>query len=191
MLTYTFSKREKVLIVLLALILIVLAWYELVFKGVQEQTATLEQQIADAQDTLTIDTAKVQQMSTMQKAVDSYEAAGSAASTTPKYDNIKNVMSTLDTALSGTASYSLSFDDLDTTQAGVVRRGVSVTFGCDTYDAAKAVISTLADGPYTCSVDSFTIATASSKKASSTIGTGSTGSAAYSVSAHVTYVESN
>ncbi|MCH3968034.1 MAG: hypothetical protein PHR15_08995 [Atopobiaceae bacterium] len=191
MLTYTFSKREKVLIVLLALILIAMAWYELVFKGVQEQTSALEQQIADAQDTLTIDTAKVQQMTTMQKAVDSYEAAGSAASTTPKYDNIKNVMSTLDTALSGTASYSLSFDDLDTTQAGVVRRGVSVSFGCDTYDAAKAVISTLADGPYTCSVDSFTIATASSKKTSSTIGTGNTGSAAYSVSAHITYVESD
>ena len=148
MLTYTFARREKLLLVLLGILLVAVVWYQLVFVGVQDQLTQIDSQIDDAESTLVIDTAKHDQMTRMQQAIDGYKAKGATTSVVPAYDNVQNVMAQLNVTLALTNSYSLSFDDLDTSQAGLVKRGVTLSFGSNSYDDAQTVIKALADGPY-------------------------------------------
>lgn len=194
MLTYTFSRREKGLLAVLACVLVLVLWYQFVFVNVQNQTTALDGRINDAKDQLVVDQAKITQMSSMQKSIDGYKSQGLVPTNMPKYDNMQNLMTILNTTLSQTENYTLKFDDLDTKEAGVAKRGVSLTFGCASYDAAKATISSLQKGIYTCSVDSVSITDTAASKTTSTsnIGSGSTSTAsksAYAVVAHLTFYE--
>lgn len=195
MLTYTFSRREKVLILALAIILIIFAWYQFVYVNVQNQISTLSQQIAEVQDAQVIDAAKIQKMNSMQKAIDQYKAEGLAKTTMPAYDNQQNVMNELNGLLATTTNYSLTFDALDTGTTGFVKRGVTLVFGCGSYADAELILTNLSTGVYPCSIDSMNIvdntaSTSTSATSYSVVGSGSTTStASVSVSAHATFTE--
>lgn len=72
------------------------------------------------------------------------------------YDNLKPVLFQLNTILAGTDNYSLSFNTVDTTKT-IVRRGISMSFTCDSYDQAKEVIQSLHDNPYRCILNDLSI----------------------------------
>ena len=76
MLKYTFSTREKALIVILAVIVLALLWYTLIFQNIDNQVKTVESDIATAQDKLAVDNAKLAQQKNMQDAIDRYVASG-------------------------------------------------------------------------------------------------------------------
>jgi hypothetical protein len=195
MLTYTFSKREKALIVVFAVFLLVLAWYQFVFVNVQDQVSALNADIATAQDTVTTDTAKVSELKTMRAAIEQYKAEGLSPRTMPSYDNTQNLMNLLNAQLSGTTEYSIKFGDLDTTsESGVVLRGADLSFGCNSYADAKTVLASLAQGAYPCSIDSLAITDNTASKSSSgtsVVGSGTSSSTtpSFSVTAHLTFYE--
>ena len=194
MFSYTFSKREKALIGVLVVILLFLLWYQFIFSNVQNQVDGLQTQISDAQENLTIDQTKLTQLSSMQKAIDQYKQLGLSAEAMPSFDNQQNVMNLLNSTLASTTSYTLTFDDLDTSEADIVKRGVTITFGCNTYDEAKAVLLSLQQGPYPCAIDSMNLADTSVKAIStySNIGSGTsagTVTSPYAVTAHVIFYE--
>lgn len=193
MLTYTFSKREKALLVVLACMLVAVAWYVLVFQNVNSQVTLLNGQIANTQDQIIADTAKVAQVNSMQKTIDADKAKGMRAAALPSYDNVQALMAALNTTLSG-KQFTMKFDDLDWSQNGVVKRGVTMNIGCGSYSDAKTVITALEKGTYPCSIDSVSITDNTFKLTSmySNIGSGSnssTASANFSVTAHCTYYE--
>lgn len=194
MLTYTFSRREKVLILVLTIILVIFAWYQFVYVNIQNQLSTLDQQIAEVQDTQVIDAAKIQKMNTMQKAISEYQAEGLVKKTMPAYDNQQNVMNELNGLLATTTNYSLTFDALDTGTAGFVKRGVTLVFGCGSYADAELILTNLSTGAYPCSIDSMNIVdntanTSTSTTSYSVVGSGSTSTASVSVSAHAVFTE--
>lgn len=193
MLKYTFSSREKALIVVLAVILLAFAWYQFVWVGVQSQIATLTTQISDEQTQYSVDTAKLSRMTSMESSIKQYQADGLVKRSMPTYDNIQNVMWFLSATLTPTTSYQLTFDAIDTSTAGVVKRGVTITFGCDSYASAKAVLSNLVNGSYPAELTKVMITDNSAAKTSTgVVGTGSTSataSASFSVQAHVTFYE--
>jgi uncharacterized protein YxeA len=195
MLDYTFSKREKVLLVILALIAIGILYYQVIYRNVQDQLDSLNSQISEAQDETVTATAKLSKMKTMQAAIDSYKAAGLKATEMPSYDNITPLMAELNTTLASSSDYTLSFDDVDTSST-TVERGVDLTFGASSYASARSILDSLLQGSYPCSLDEFTITDnsaeiVSSTKSSSVVGSGTTSSSNVSVTAHFTFYEQN
>lgn len=194
MLTYTFSKREKVMLVVLACILVIVAWYLLVFQNVNNQISSLNSQIATVQDQTTLDSAKLAQMNTMQKVIDENKAKGVKAVSLPTYDNVQALMAALNTTLSSTNNYSLTFDNLDRSDSKLVKRGVTMTFGCNSYADAKTIIIAIKQGAYPCTIDSVSMTDNTAKTSSfySNVASGSSSAASTSscgVSMHVTYYE--
>ena len=184
MLTYTFSRREKILILVMAIILVVVAWYMLVFQRTTNEITRLEGEISTTQSQITIEQGRLAQMNAMKAAIEQYKASGVAAHPVPNYDNVTAVMSELNAVLARTAAYSLSFDALDRdTSSEYVLRGVRADYTCDSMATAESVVTDLANGPYPCSIDSVSITdgAASSSRVSS--------SGTVSASIHITYFE--
>lgn len=162
MLHYTFSKREKVLLVILAVILLALLWFMLVWQGSANEKMRLDAEIAETEAQTLVANNKVAKLASMQEAVGAQKSTGAKPANLPDYDNTTALMAQLNTILNTTKDYRLSFDDLDFSSEGVVSRGVTITFGCDSIEAGRAVMTQLEQGPYACIIDSATIASTSS-----------------------------
>lgn len=188
MLTYTFSRREKALLLVLAAILVVVAWFMLVFQRTTDQINSIEADIASVDASTTVATAQVNRMHTMQKAIDKYKEQGAKSTPIPTFDNMTPLMSALNATMSSAATYSLSFDELDTkTSQDYILRGVTVDYSCDSISAAEQIVTSLARGAFPCSIDSVSI-TDGSVKTGSRVSTAS-GAAPVSASVHVTFFE--
>ena len=154
MLSRGFSTREKILLVVLVLLLLLLAWYLLVFQNVSNRMSTTESEIAEIQTQTEAANIQLAKKQSMQKEIDKLKSSGTRKTTMPKYDNINNLMAQLNTILAATQDYTLSFDDLDFETEGLVKRGVTITFGCQTMADARSVMTALEQGAYPCSIDS-------------------------------------
>lgn len=196
MLTYTFSKREKALLLVLALVLIGVAWYQFLFVPTQEQMQQIDSQIAEAQDEITVDAVKAQQIPTMQEEIARYQAEGIEPSVTPAYDNTQALMAELDTKLENAYVYLLEFDDVDTGDGSagtIASRGLSLGFNCENYEAARDILLSLAHGDYSCSLDQYSIddysATTTQTSSTGIVSSNRTSSLNCDVTAHVTFYE--
>lgn len=193
MLKYTFSKREKILMVILAVIVVVLVWYMLVFQNANNQITSLNKQISTVNEQLTIDQAKISSMNTMQKYIDKRKAAGATAAVIPKYDNTQALMVELNSILSPTENYNLKFDAVAMGSSGYMERGVTMNFGCDSYEAAESVLTSLENGAYPCRIDTVSITENTGTSTSyANVGTGSSKVAStskYAATTHVTFYE--
>ena len=74
----------------------------------------------------------------------------------PDYDNLRPVMLELNTILSGTTDYSLTFSAVDASQT-IVRRSIAMSFTTDSYGSAKTVLRRLHDSAYRCMLDNVSI----------------------------------
>lgn len=189
MLAYSFSRREKVLLVILAILLIGVVWYTVVFRSANEQITAINAQISEVQNQTVADTAKIQQMDSMRQSIDSWKAQGGKGAVLPAYDNVQGVMLELNSVLSSTKSYSVSFDDLDRSGQGYVKRGVTMNFTTAGYDEARNVIAALESGAYPCSVDSVSISANGVSKASAAPTTSSVGSSGFTSTVHAVFFE--
>ena len=72
------------------------------------------------------------------------------------YDNRQSVMRELNTTLADTLNYSLSFATVDASKT-VVRRDISISFSCNSYGTAKAVLQRLHDSIYRCMLNNLSI----------------------------------
>lgn len=189
MITYKLSKREKALLLLLALVLVAIAWFVLVFQNTTSQVARLESEISTTESSIQFDRNRVSQMEAMQATIDERKAEGAKMAQVPEYDNLQAVMAELNRIMEAVPTYTLSFDDLDRESGDeYVRRGVGISFNADSYASAEAVIKALANGAYPCVVDSAAI-TDSSARSSSSRTNAAQGSAAVSAYVHVTFFE--
>lgn len=69
------------------------------------------------------------------------------------YDNLQPVMLELNTVLSETEDYSLSFGTVDASRT-IVRRSISLSFTSGSYEAARATLRQLCGSAYRCLLDS-------------------------------------
>ena len=180
MLSYQFSTREKILLFALALVVVAVAWYMLVFQNTSAQITSLNGQIADTQSTIAVESARAAQLSQMQSEIDRYKAQGATPVEMPAYDNMQPLMTELNSVMGMADTYTLSFDQLDTSGT-YVKRGVSIDFGCGSYGAAVSIVNALAHGRFPCVVDSFAVVDGSSRSSRTAAST--------SASVHVTFFE--
>ncbi len=169
MMGYTFSRREKALLVVLALLAVAGIWYQFVFVGTQDTISRLNAQIADVQDQKATDAARVMQTKRMSEEIERCKAAGIAPAEIPAYDNVQALMARLNGTLAPTTGYNLKFEDVAAGGAGIVTRGVELSYGCGSYQEARVILS--------------------ASTATRNVGSGSANAAPYSVSAHLTFYE--
>lgn len=149
-----FSLRERVLMVILALLLVACVYYILVEKPVQDTLLDASQRQSEAESQLTIASAQLEKMHQMQAALEQLEQ--SAQADVPDYDNAKHVMELLNKAMALTDNYDLSFQAV-TTEGAIVRRPIDMSFRCNGYATAKRVLQTLLDSNYRCRITAMSV----------------------------------
>ncbi len=136
------STREKTLLLILAVIVIALGYFKLIYEPVQEQIASYESMTQTEQTEIAALAARVGQMRRMEKAVEEIRASGTERAI-PQYDNSGRLMRELYRVLAEASEYSLDFSG-DTSREGyIVLRPVTLSFQTETYAQARAIIDAL------------------------------------------------
>lgn len=189
MLTYKLSRREKTLVLILAIILVVVAWFVFVYQRTANEVVSLDSEIASTQTQITAAQTRAAQVREMKEVVEQRKAEGVKPVEMPAYDNMQPLMAELNTVLLGTSKSTLKFDELNTENSGYVARGVRIDYETDSYAAAESVVKALAGGKYPCHIDSFSIEDKSTQSSSNTSGRTQSGAPVKAV-VHVTFFES-
>jgi len=149
-----FSSREKILLVILALLLLICVYYILVEKPVQDTLLDASQRQNEAESELTVASAQLETMHRMQTAL--AELDQSAQADVPDYDNAKNVVNLLNQAMALTEEYTLSFQPV-TREGAIARRGIQMNFRCGGYQTGKQILKTLLESDYRCRITSMSV----------------------------------
>lgn len=190
--SYKFSRREKVLLIVLGAVVVVVAWFMLVFQNATSEIARLDGEIADTQTQISTKASMISQKAKMEQQIEEFEAQGAHKVEVPTYDNLRPLMAELNTVLATTDTYSLTFEDVEDSNGAYISRGVRIDFGCGSYDSVKTVVDSLANGKYPCMVDSLSIVDNESRRALRTAmgaGASGTGNSAFTASAHMIFFE--
>ena len=145
-----FTRNEKILIVILALILLGLAYYQFVDKTVrgsivnaQSEASMLETELAAAQARL----AAAQQV---KNSMDELEASGQK-SWMGSYNNSKAEVAFLNTILADTLQYSVTFSNVTRT-GDQIRRSFTLEYRTDSYASAHEIMARLSQSHDRCLV---------------------------------------
>ena len=106
-----FTRREKVLLIILALLLLFAVYFLAVHRPVTEALDRIRTESETISSDLVVLEAKHQRMEQMQKELDEILAQPNVAEI-PTYDNLQQVMDFLNTVLRSASEYSLSFQNL-------------------------------------------------------------------------------
>ena len=155
-----FTRREKVLLVILALLLLFAVYFLAVHRPVTEALDRIQAESETVSADLMVLEAKQQRMEQMQKELDEILAQPNVAEI-PTYDNLQQVMNFLNTVLHSANEYSLSFQSLQQQEDNsILRRAMQMTFVTLSYKEARDMISQLQNCPYRCQLSDFSIAPA-------------------------------
>lgn len=151
----SFSTRETVLILILAVLLIVACYYFLVVKNVSDTVAANNEQLAGIEMNIGVQESLAADRARMKAELDEL----GDDETLPEvaiYDNIRNELNELNTLLGSVTTYNLSFGQ-PTVEGQLVRRTVTVSFTTPSYASALEVVRQLENGTYRCQITDFTM----------------------------------
>lgn len=156
-LSKAFTKREKVLMAILAVLLLAAVYFLAVHRPVTEELARIESEKQTADSELIVLQAKAKHLNDMKAELEEILADPHAA-VTPKYDNLKQLMTFLDTVTAGTKDYDISFQTRFPAEEGtVVRRTAGMRFVCASYADARSIVEALRDCPWRCLASDLSI----------------------------------
>lgn len=164
-----FTPREKILLVVLAVILLAGAYLWLVQEPISQSLSRIRSQQEEAEmDRLVLDAKKVK-LDQMREELDVI-LAESDAKEIPQYDNQQNVINMLNSVLASTTDYTLSFEPISQGDGDVmIRRVINMTFYCNSYQEARGIVNQLHDGPYRCQIGNLAISAISQGVTGSTL----------------------
>ena len=142
-----FTIREKILLLILALLLVGFAYYRFVDVPVREGIASAQSKQDSLSTELTIVEAKVRSLEKMQNELDDIAKQGTV-SYMPSYNNAKNVNRLLNDVL-GPLDYAVNFTQLTRT-GNQIRRNVSLQFTSPDYETMETVLRELSESEYRC-----------------------------------------
>ncbi len=152
------SKREKVLLAVLVLLIIGSAYYMLFYTPTQEKIAEYEAELIEIDDRILVAEAQLLHMKNMQRELDELLKDGAKeVKEAPLYDNSKKLMESLNLILKSAIEYNISFVEADV-ENHIVRRDVSLSYQCAGYKQAKEILQNIHDSRYPCIIQdvSFT-----------------------------------
>lgn len=152
------TAREGAMLILLVVLVVGVAYYMGFYTPLQEELTSIANQTVDTEMQVTTALSKVGKMNAMQEELDEILSRPEDEITEiAPYDNKEVVLNQLYGILGRTADYSLNFTDPTVGSDGTVRRNISMTFYCESYEAAKAVIEDLTDSQWRCLVSNLAI----------------------------------
>lgn len=147
MLNRKFTLREKLLLLVLAVLFLGLFYYIMLMEPVASEIRRCSVEQVPVEEEL-----NVQMLMAAQKKKMLDEMAE-----TPKksqgeicpYNNLKNEMNDLDGALAAAVSYNISFSEARAAGT-IVRRNISIAFQTDSYDKARFILQQIRNSRYRC-----------------------------------------
>ena len=173
-----FTQREKVLLLVLAVLIIVIGYVKLILQPINEEIESYESLTMEEQTTFSANQIKATRMNLMEKEIEKAKAKG-VRREVPAYDNSSNLLPGLYQIMESSVDYSLDFGEL-VYDGNVIQRPVEMTFQTRTYKQARAIIDKLYKSGYAMQITDVNIDT---KKATDT--------QLVSTSMSVTYFEEN
>lgn len=138
-----FTTREKVMLLVLTVLLIVIAYFKLILEPINNSIDEYQSRTAAEQDEILQNTALLTRMSQMQKELDEIYAAGEPTPI-PNYDNSGKLLVELNSILSASVDYSLDFGQVSALNDGYIMcRPINMAFTTSTYAEARAIIDAL------------------------------------------------
>ena len=146
---HVFTTREKVLLVILAVLVIAVGYWKLILTPINDSIADLNAQTASEQDAILTNSARLSRMRQMQQELETL-LADPDAKPLPDYDNSERLLVELNTILSGTVDYTLSFGSTYLLEDGgsIICRPISLEYTCGSYTAARGVMDALHGSDY-------------------------------------------
>ena len=152
MMSREFTRKEKMLLVIMCALLIGILYFEFVYRPVKANmnkynTAKLSVKLATEQ-------AKSLSIKKMES-----EMAGNKASnigTVATYNNVKQELKALNNIFSSASSFNLDFSD-PVKDGDAVRRNVNITFTAKSYSAANNIINELHNCEYRCLIRTLSL----------------------------------
>ena len=146
-----FTKAEKILLVLLAVLLIALIYYHFVYRMVNQSIASSQAEKQSIQADLSVAQQRVSQLEGMQSELDDVMGT-EKASRMESYNNSKAETDFLSSILQSTKNYSIAFSDV-TRNGNQIRRSFTLQFVVKNYKDAVYIVDDLTSGEYRCLVD--------------------------------------
>ncbi len=156
MISKSFTKREKVLLVILIVILLSAVYYFAVARPSMNRISVAGDQTMALQDEITLEMAKLTKIKEMQAKIEEAALTERFKTSIPDYDNLENVMKQLDTVLSSSTDYKLSFSPT-TEESGLLYRPIDVEFDCANYGTARSIIDKIYASPFKSMIDTLSV----------------------------------
>ncbi len=150
MLSRRFTTREKILLLVLALILLAELYFLLVHQRVKREFAEARERIEIATVSYDLESARAAKK---QEMLDKIRKATSDSGVhpLPDYDNSTNVVAYLNGVMAAAEEYNLVFNTVDFNNY-VAIRPINMSFICRNYAAVRDIVAQLENGPYYCEV---------------------------------------
>ena len=137
-----FSKKEKLMIIILFILLIGLIYYRFIYITVSDATAAANNQAEAIQTELDSANIRLSKIKSMDSLDTTIQRMGS-------YNSIKGETAFLNTVLANVPDYSVTFDDV-TREGDLIRRNFQLTFTTSSYADAVKIINELTTGDFRC-----------------------------------------
>ena len=140
-----FTTREKVLLVILAVLIIGIGYFKLLLEPINTGIENYQNMTAAEQDEILVNTALLQKKKQMEQELEALFAQGDPTPI-PVYDNSGTLLVELHRILDKSLDYSLNFSGTSPMDVEyLIRRPVSMTFQTASYEQARAIINELHD----------------------------------------------
>lgn len=136
-----FTTREKVLLVVLAVLTIAVGYYKLILEPINDSVASYVERTSQEQEEIADKLNISADMTEMQNKVDEITASQNARAI-PYFDNSTDLLRELHTILCNTDDYSLQFGTM-TADDYIMQRPVEMTFKTGSYADARKIIDAL------------------------------------------------
>ncbi len=141
-----FTTREKVLILIFAVLLLGICYFKLLLEPINDSVDECETNTEIEQNLITQNTAKLTKMRSMETELEEIKAAGEVKPL-PTYDNSEKMLTDLNSILSAASDYSLNFASSYalTDTPYIMARPVELIFYAQNYTTARSIIDALHD----------------------------------------------
>ena len=142
--------REKVLLCILAVMLVIMGYYYLFYIPTKDAIAQYEKDFIAIDNEIIQTEAKMIKFANMKAELNAIKEGSSVeVKELPKFDNRQNLMVQLSGILANTDNYSLSFGSVSN-DGVTVSRSIDLSYTCGSYEAAKAILEEIYTGEYPC-----------------------------------------
>lgn len=178
MMSRKFTTREKVLLIICAVLLLAIFYYRFVYLETTETVETFN--TSKLETDLLVAQTKAMREPAMKSEIEanSTKRLGVIA----PYNNLQSEIAELNMILSNADTYSLDFSD-PTLEGETVRRNIRISFHVGSYHAMKDILEKLRSSQYRCLLGDVFVSTASTES------TGITRSTDLNVNVNVTFFE--